>query len=496
MENEEYQVLIRRPGAEAARAAARGRRRRRAATTSPGTSRDVPDDDLPSAHRRPRRARPGRARAGLPRGRRRAGRGRPSIFAYTIKGWRLPFAGDSLNHSAHARRRPGRAARARPRDRPGRRLGRLRARLAGGPRWRRRRRAELGYDDAARPDRRPERRRSPMPDVRIGPADVSTQQAFGDTLAALARDPEIGGRIVTAAPDVAVSTNLGGWINRAGVFSPRRRPGPSRRHQRPLGLGAGAGRPPHRARHQRDEPVPVAQPVRAVRASCSASGWRPSARSTTRSSRAAWMRSSTRSTSSRAFVLVGTPSGVTLAPEGGAHQSTVTPSLGIELPGLRGYEPVFAPRGRVDAARGHPRLPRPGRRVRHVPAARRPGRSISRSPSRSRRGSGEDGWRDGGAGGWLPAASRPRRPRSRCPPAARSSRSSPSGTIVPEAVEAVRRLHREEIAANLIVVTLGGAAGGRAARPPARRRCAADRARRRRAPRRRSSRPGSGARRS
>ena len=42
------------------------------------------------------------------------------------------------------------------------------------------------------------------------------------------------------------------------------------------------------------------------------------------------------------FVLVGTPSGVTLAPEGGAHQSTVTPSLGIELPGLRGYEPVFA----------------------------------------------------------------------------------------------------------------------------------------------------------
>ncbi len=33
---------------------------------------------------------------------------------------------------------------------------------------------------------------------------------------------------------------------------------------------------------------------------------------------------------------------MTLAPEGGAHQSTVTPSLGIELPGLHGYEPAFA----------------------------------------------------------------------------------------------------------------------------------------------------------
>ncbi len=41
------------------------------------------------------------------------------------------------------------------------------------------------------------------------------------------------------------------------------------------------------------------------------------------------------------FILVATPSGVTLAPEGGAHQSTVTPSLGIELPNLRACEPAF-----------------------------------------------------------------------------------------------------------------------------------------------------------
>ncbi|MEZ4836780.1 MAG: hypothetical protein R2873_33105 [Caldilineaceae bacterium] len=42
------------------------------------------------------------------------------------------------------------------------------------------------------------------------------------------------------------------------------------------------------------------------------------------------------------FIAVGTPSGITLAPEGGAHQSTVTPSLGMELPNLDYYEPCYA----------------------------------------------------------------------------------------------------------------------------------------------------------
>ena len=44
--------------------------------------------------------------------------------------------------------------------------------------------------------------------------------------------------------------------------------------------------------------------------------------------------------------------GITLSPEGGAHQSTITPSLGIELPNLRLLRAVLRPRGRVDAARG------------------------------------------------------------------------------------------------------------------------------------------------
>ncbi len=42
------------------------------------------------------------------------------------------------------------------------------------------------------------------------------------------------------------------------------------------------------------------------------------------------------------FVVAGTPAGVTLAPEGGAHQSTITASVGAELPNLTYFEPAFA----------------------------------------------------------------------------------------------------------------------------------------------------------
>ena len=41
-------------------------------------------------------------------------------------------------------------------------------------------------------------------------------------------------------------------------------------------------------------------------------------------------------------VVAGTPSGVTLAPEGGAHQSTITPSVGLELPNVTLLEPAYA----------------------------------------------------------------------------------------------------------------------------------------------------------
>jgi pyruvate dehydrogenase E1 component len=42
------------------------------------------------------------------------------------------------------------------------------------------------------------------------------------------------------------------------------------------------------------------------------------------------------------FMVVGTPSGVTLASEGGIHQSVLTSSIGTEFPELVFYEPCFA----------------------------------------------------------------------------------------------------------------------------------------------------------
>ena len=42
------------------------------------------------------------------------------------------------------------------------------------------------------------------------------------------------------------------------------------------------------------------------------------------------------------FLLVATPSGLTLAPEGGAHQSISTPLIGLTQHGLTTFEPAFA----------------------------------------------------------------------------------------------------------------------------------------------------------
>ena len=60
---------------------------------------------------------------------------------------------------------------------------------------------------------------------------TSSQEAFGRVLVQLGKIPDLATRLVTASPDVAVSTNLGGWINAHGVFAPTDSPdypGPER----------------------------------------------------------------------------------------------------------------------------------------------------------------------------------------------------------------------------------------------------------------------------
>ena len=169
--------------------------------------------------RRPRRPRPRRARAGPPG--RRSRRDRPSIvFAYTDQGLAPAVRGRPPEPLGDAHR-ASRSRRWRRPWAPSRRpVGRLRRPTPRRVVCCQAPRSTCGYTTptaraAARPGRavptaagRAASRPAPAPSRRSATCWRRS-----------ARDPDIGERIVTAAPDVAVSTNLGGWINRAGVFS-------------------------------------------------------------------------------------------------------------------------------------------------------------------------------------------------------------------------------------------------------------------------------------
>lgn len=445
MENEEYQVLIRRPGDDARlrliEGAAKGHRDALARVVA-----DVPDDDLPELLA----DLGGHDQDALERALRAADRetDRPTVvFAYTIKGWHLPFAGDSINHSALLRAEQIEA---------------LSGPLGADPddpwaafatdsaedRLCRRRRRDLGFGAPVTPIAPSGMPAGVDPDVRI-PARTSTQQTFGDTLATLARDAAIGPRLVTAAPDVAVSTNLGGWINRAGVFATADRPDATET-KRPLDWTLSPnGRHIELGISEMNLFMWLSQfgltgELFGERLVPIGSVYDPFiARGLDALIYALYVKSR--------FILVGTPSGVTLAPEGGAHQSTVTPSLGIELPGLRSYEPVF---GRevvwtlLEGVRGC--LEQDDGFATYLRLGTRPIDQALAGPIEAR--FGLDGWRDAVlAGGYrLLEAATADEP---LPPGSPVVQVVAAGSIVPEAIEAVRTLHQEEIAANLIVVT-------------------------------------------
>lgn len=261
---------------------------------------------------------------------------RPSIvFAYTVKGWGLPIAGDPLNHAALLTPEQIDALRAEARLDIANEWDRFAAESAEG-----RLCATVGGDLNNRPV--PARPAVAVPAALGVPTvrPVSTQETFGRLLVGLAGVPGVGERLVTTSPDVSVSTNLGGWINKVGVFAPEAQPDfgghdrllrwqqtPEGRHielgisEMNLFLLLGALGLSHE--HHGEALLPVGTVYdpfvcRGLDALVYAlySGAR--------------------------FVIVGTPSGVTLSPEGGAHQSTVTASLGIELPGLTVAEPAYA----------------------------------------------------------------------------------------------------------------------------------------------------------
>ena len=261
------------------------------------------------------------------------------VFAYTVKGWGLPFAGDPLNHSMLLTAEQmlqlqqdldipdGSEWDAFPPDSPE-------------GRWCRK---------AAERSQRGQEQRHPLIEAEHIPSSIdlsypgklSTQEALGRILPKLADLPHLGQRIVSASPDVTVSTHLSNWVSKVGVFAPiaqpdyqedaqrllRWQPGPAGQHielgisEMNLFLLLGQLGLSYELCGQHLFPIgTVYDPFVCRGLDALIYGLYCGAK----------------------FIFAGTPSGVSLSPEGGAHQSTITASLGIELPELDYYEPVFA----------------------------------------------------------------------------------------------------------------------------------------------------------
>jgi pyruvate dehydrogenase E1 component len=263
---------------------------------------------------------------------------RPSvIFAYTIKAWSLPTEGHPGNHSAllssEQWQQLGRDIQA-DAEHPWARFA------AGSP--------EQGLCErtAARLRRAPVERHAPpsVPSALDRPhAGVeSTQQSFGRFFMDLAHGaPDVAARVVSLSPDVASSTNLGGWINRAGVWSIGERIDwfaddtdtlvrwRETEHGQHIELGIAEGNlvgllGELGTTFSRDGEALL--PIGTLYDPFVNRALEP------------W---SFGIYAGGQSILVGTPSGVTLAPEGGAHQSIITPSVGIEQPRCIAWEPAF-----------------------------------------------------------------------------------------------------------------------------------------------------------
>ena len=272
---------------------------------------------------------------------------KPRMFiAYTIKGFRLPFQGHKDNHAGLMNTNQMASYR-----------GDLE--ITEGDEWN----AYSGLSETEARDlryfvenaplaetvnRRHASKTYPVPTRGAfpRPADkkISTQAAFGKIMLELSkRDDDLADRLMTTSPDVTVSTNLGGFVNQRGLFrqhdaadvfraakipSPQKWDGDANGQHVELGIaennlflvlaafgliGSLFG--------ERLLPVGtlydpfVCRGLDALNYACY------------QDSR---------------FMLVGTPSGITLGPEGGAHQSIGTPLIGMAQPNLTTFEPAFA----------------------------------------------------------------------------------------------------------------------------------------------------------
>lgn len=182
----------------------------------------------------------------------------------------------------------------------------------------------------------------PAPDARGKP--ISTQMAFGQILNEIAREGgPLADRIVTTAPDVTVSTNLGPWVNRRGLYA-REALADTFRAERIPSTFAWEFSPAGQHLELGIAEANLMTMLSALGLSHAINGVRLLPVGTVYDPfvlRAADQLNYACYQDAR-FILVGTPSGVTLAPEGGAHQSIAPPLVGMAQDGLAAFEPAFA----------------------------------------------------------------------------------------------------------------------------------------------------------
>ncbi len=267
----------------------------------------------------------------------------PTCFiGYTVKGFGLPFAGHKDNHSGLMnvdQMAAFKAAMA----------------IADGEEWDRFAGLDVAEDDlqkfldevpfAGRYPRRHFAPRIEIPEKFEVPAGdmLSTQEGFGRILNDISRsDDELARRIVTTSPDVTVSTNLGAWVNRRGIFN-RSESTDTFAEENVVSA-------------QKWEMSPAGQHIElgiaennlflmlsALGLSGSMFGARllpigtiydPFIRRGLDALHYGCYQESR-------YMLVATPSGITLAPEGGAHQSQETPLITLGQTGMTAFEPGF-----------------------------------------------------------------------------------------------------------------------------------------------------------
>ena len=267
---------------------------------------------------------------------------RPTCFiCYTIKGFDLPLAGHKDNHAGLLTPGQVESLRASMNVRPGYEWDKFEG-LAVSPE------TLQGFLDRVPFGRRESGRKAlniAVPDrldVSIQPV-MSTQQGFGALLNEIARDKaDYAARIVTTSPDVTVSTNLGAWVNRRGLFA-RQALADTFKSERIPSTFNWAFSPQGQHIELGIAEMNLFILLSALGLSYSIHGERLLpigtlydpfiCRGLDALNYACYQ--------DARFILVATPSGITLAPEGGAHQSIGTPLIGMAQDGLAAFEPAF-----------------------------------------------------------------------------------------------------------------------------------------------------------